>query len=236
MNIPTSNNKNYNNNNKKTIERLLILRVIRYNNKYVAFILINSYDIKNKIESMFAKPATAFIRYENFKNIIENDDDEKDNFKNMCNKNVENENPTENLYFLTSLKDNEISQMNLKKNFVGFQLITSLGLNNINIDKFNKDSLNYEKTLNSPIIENMLDKELNETAEKLHSYLKNYCQLTLTTPIETEYNKYYYKLIVQRRVLNFSGFEKFKQVLNLGTKIHRFSIANNNVMENNDTL
>ena len=47
--------------------------------------------------------------------------------------------------------------MNLKKNFVGFQLITSLGLNNINIDKFNKDSLNYEKTLNSPIIENMLD-------------------------------------------------------------------------------
>jgi hypothetical protein len=31
-------------------------------------------------------------------------------------------------------------------------------------------------------------------------------------------------------------FEKFKQVLNLGTKIHRFTIANNNVIENNDTL
>ena len=113
-------------------------------------------------------------------------------------------------------------------------MITSLGLNNINIDKFNKDSLNYEKTLNSPIIENMLDKELNETAEKLHSYLKNYCQLTLTTPIETEYNKYYYKLIVQRRVLNISGLEKFKQVPNLNK--YRFSITNNNVMENNDTL
>ena len=42
--------------------------------------------------------------------------------------------------------------------------------------------------------------------------------------------------MVQRRVLNISGLEKFKQVLNLGTKIHRFSITNNNVMENNDTL
>ena len=62
----------------------------------------------------------------------------------MRNKNFDNENPTENLYFLTSLKDNEISQMNLNF-FVGFQLITSLELNNINIDKFNKDSLNYEK-------------------------------------------------------------------------------------------
>ena len=35
---------------------------------------------------MFAKPATAFIRYEYFKNIIENDNNEKDNFKSMCNK------------------------------------------------------------------------------------------------------------------------------------------------------
>jgi hypothetical protein len=33
-------------------------------NKYVAFIIINSFDIKNKIEAMFAKPAKAFIRYE----------------------------------------------------------------------------------------------------------------------------------------------------------------------------
>ena len=38
------------------------------NNKYAALIIINSYDIRNQIEAMFAKPATAFIRYEHFKN------------------------------------------------------------------------------------------------------------------------------------------------------------------------
>jgi hypothetical protein len=185
---------------------------------------------------MFAKPATAFIRYEHFKNIIENDNYEKDNFKNMCNKNVDNEEPTDNLYFLTSLKDNEISQMKLKKIFVGFQLITSLGLNNISIDKYNKDSLNYEKKLNSPVNENTLDKELNDTAEKIYLFLKDYCQITKNTPIQNEYNNYYYKLIIQRRVLNISGLDKFKNVLNLGTKIHRFSITNNNIMENNESL
>ena len=145
MNTPTFTNNNYNNNNNnKTIERLLILRSIRFNNKYVALIIINSHDIKIQIEAMFAKPATAFIRYEHFKNVIDDDNNEKNEFKNMCNQNIDNEIPTDNLYFLTSLKDNEISQINLNF-FVGFQLITSLGLNNITIDKFNKDSLNYEK-------------------------------------------------------------------------------------------
>jgi hypothetical protein len=47
-------------------------------------------------------------------------------------------------------------------------LITLLGLNNITVDKFNKDSLNYEKQLNNPVNENLLDNELNDTAEKLH--------------------------------------------------------------------
>ena len=65
----------------------------------------------------------------------------------MCNKNFENEDETDNLYFLTSLKDNEVSQMKLKQNFQGFQLITSLGLNNITIDKYNRDCLNYDKEL-----------------------------------------------------------------------------------------
>jgi len=202
----------------------------------VAFVIINSFDIKNKIEAMFAKPATAFIRYEYFKHIIENDDDEKDNFTNMCNRNVDNENPTDNLYFLTSLKQSEITQMKLNKNFVGFQLITSLGINNISMDKFNRDSLNYEKQLNTPVNENLLDNELNDTAEKLHSFLKNYCQSTVTTPIQSEYNNYHYKLIIQRRVLNTSGLEKFKNILNLGKNIHRFTITNNDIMENNETL
>ena len=92
---------------------MLILRSIRFNNKYVALIIINSYGIKNQIEAMFAKPATAFIRYEHFKNVIDDDNNEKNEFKNMCNQNIDNEIPTDNLYFLTSLKDNEISQMNL---------------------------------------------------------------------------------------------------------------------------
>ena len=60
MNTPTFNNNN------KTQERFLILRAIRYKNKYVAIIIINSCDIKNQIESMFAKPATTFVRYDQY--------------------------------------------------------------------------------------------------------------------------------------------------------------------------
>ena len=68
----------------------------------------------------------------------------KNEFKNICNQNIDNVKPTDNLYFVTSLKDNEITQMKLKNNFQGFQLITFLGLNSIHIDKFNKVSLNYK--------------------------------------------------------------------------------------------
>ena len=210
---------------------MLILRSIRFNNKYVALIIINSYDIKNQIEAMFAKPATTFVRYEYFKNIIDDDNNEEKEFKNMCNQNIDNEKPTDNLYFVTSLKDNEITN-----NFQGFQLITFLGLNSIHTDKFNKDSFNYEKQLNSPIDEKLFDWELNDTAEKLLLYLKNYCQLTKNTPIQNEYNNYHYKLIVQRRVLTTNGKDKFSKLLNLGSKIHRFTITNHTMMENNDTL
>ena len=115
-------------------------------------------------------------------------------------------------------------------------MITFLGLNSIHTDKFNKDSLNYEKQLNSPIDEKLFDWELNDTAEKLLLYLKNYCQLTKNTPIQNEYNNYHYKLIVQRRVLNTNGKDKFSKLLNLGSKIHRFTITNHTMMENNDTL
>ena len=48
-------------------------------------------------------------------------------------------------------------------------MITFLGLNSIHTDKFNKDSLNYEK-LNSPIDEKLFDWELNDTAEKNHLF------------------------------------------------------------------
>jgi hypothetical protein len=241
MNTPTFNNNNYNNNNnnnnKKTQERFLILRAIRYKNKFMAIIIINSYDIKNQIESMFAKPATTFVRYDQYKSIIDNDNIEKTKFKEMCYKNFENEDETDNLYFLTSLKDNEISQMKLKQNFQGFQLITSLGLHNITFDKYNRDCLNYDKELNSPINVNMLDEEINETAEKIHSFLKNYCAITKTTPIQSQYTNYYYTLIKQRRNLNDNGVEKFQKLLNLGYKIHRFNpMINNTSIENNETL
>ena len=32
--------------------------------------IINSYDIKNQIEAMFAKPATTFVRYDQFKILL----------------------------------------------------------------------------------------------------------------------------------------------------------------------
>jgi hypothetical protein len=41
--------------------------------------------------------------------------------------------------------------------------------------------------------------------------------IKLMTRIQTEYNNYYSKLIIQRRVINISGLEKFKNVLNLCT-------------------
>jgi hypothetical protein len=183
-----------------------------------------------------SQPATTFIRYKDFKNIIDNDNNEKDEFKNMCNQNIDSEKPTDNLYFVTSLKDNEITQMKLKNNFQGFQLITFLGLNSIHTDKIHKDSSNYEKQLNSPIDEKLFDEEINDTAKKLHSYLINYCQITKNTPIQNEYNNYHYKLIVQRRILTTNGKDKFSKLLNLGSKIHRFTITNHTMMENRDTL
>ena len=51
--------------------------------------------------------------------------------------------------------------MKLKQNFQGFQLITSLGINDISIDKYNKDCINYDKQLKSPINFNILDEEIN---------------------------------------------------------------------------
>ena len=58
-------------------------------------------------------------------------------------------------------------------------MITSLGLNNINIDKFNKDSLNYEKTLNSPVIENGLN---NINIDKFNKDSLN-SEKTLNSPV-----------------------------------------------------
>ena len=45
---------------------------------------------------MFAKPATTFIRYDQFKNIIDNDNNDKNKFKAMCINNTNNE--EENVY------------------------------------------------------------------------------------------------------------------------------------------
>jgi len=154
----------------------------------------------------------------------------------MCNNNSNNEEETDNLYFLTSLKNNEISQMKLKNNLLGFQLITHIGLTDISTDKFHKDSLNYEKELNSPLIENLFEKELNETAENLLQFLKDYCKGTEERPLPSAYNPFYYKLIIQKRQINEKGINKFKELLNLGVKIHRFSTVNNNIIENNETF
>ena len=54
---------------------------------------------------MFAKPATTFVRYDQYKNIIDNDNIEKTKFKEMCNKNFENEDETDNLY-MSGIGDN----------------------------------------------------------------------------------------------------------------------------------
>ncbi len=53
--------------------------------------------------------------------------------------------------------------------------------------------------------------------QKNYFFKRNNCQSTETTQIQTEYNSYYSKLIIQRRVTNISGLEKFKNVLNLCT-------------------
>ena len=96
----------------------------------------------------------------------------------MSNNNFNNEEPTDNMYFLTSLKDNEISSMKLKTNFTGFQLITYLGLKDVNIDKFHRDSINHDRELNTPINEKLFESDLNKTAEDLLIFLRNYCEET----------------------------------------------------------
>ena len=84
--------------------------------------------------------------------------------------------------FIFALKDNEISSMKLKSNLAGFQLITHLGLRNISPDKFHRDSINYEKQLNSPLIESSFDNELNGTAEKLLILKSILCEKSLDSP------------------------------------------------------
>lgn len=185
---------------------------------------------------MFAKPATTFVRYDQFKNIINDDNNEKNKFKEMCMKNVNNEEENDNLYFLTALKDSEISSMKLKSNFAGFQIITYEGLLNISMEKFHRDSINYEKQLNSPLIESSFENELNDTAGKLLNFVREYCEKSLQSPMDSDYNKYYYKLIIQRRKVNYNGLEKFRQLLNLGIRIHRYNPVNNSTIENNDEL
>ena len=159
---------------------------------------------------MFAKPATTFVRYDQFKNIIDDDNNEKNKCKEMCINNINNEDENDNLYFLTALKkDSEISSMKLKSNSAGFQIITYQGLLNISRDKFYRDSINYEKQLNSPLIESSFENELNDTAEKLLNCLREYCQKSLESPKQSDYNNYYYKLIIQRRKVNDTGLQKF---------------------------
>jgi hypothetical protein len=44
-------------------------------------------------------------------------------------------------------------------------------------------------------------------------------------------------LILQKRKIDDVGMEKFKLLLNLGYRIHRFNpVINNSSIENNDTL
>ena len=76
-----------------------------------------SYDIKNQIESMFAKPASPFFDMNILKILLAMIIMKKMNLnicnQNICNQNIDNGEPTDNLYFLTSLKDNEITQRRL---------------------------------------------------------------------------------------------------------------------------
>ena len=231
-----NNNKSSTTSIKKSVERFLIVRSIKYNKQFIGIILLNSYDIKNRIEAYFAKPATAFIKYEEFQNILEDNNNEKNKFKEMSNNNFNNEEPTDNLYFLTSLKDNEISSMKLKSNFAGFQLITYLGLKDVNIDKFHRDSINHDRELNTPINEKLFESDLNKTAEDLLIFLRNYCEETKKNPIVSQYNNYYYSLIIQRRTINDLGITKFEKLLNLSTRIHRYSPIKNSIIENNDSF
>ena len=196
--------------------------------------IINSYDIKNQIEAMFAKPATTFVRYDQFKILLMMIIMKKINLKKCVL--INNEEEYDNLYFLTALKDSEISSMKIKSNFLGFQLITHQGLLNISPDKFHRDSINYEKQLNSPLIESSFDNELKDTAEKLLKFLRVYCQKSLESPKQSDYNNYYYTLIIQRRKVNDAGLQKFQQLLNLGVRIHRFNPINNSTIENYDSL
>ena len=75
---------------------------------------------------------------------------------------------------------------------------------------------NYDSIMsNFSFIDSSDDNTINSELIKRSAYNKNiinYCAITKTTPIQSQYTNYYYTLIKQRRNLNDNGIQKFTKI------------------------
>lgn len=185
----------------------------------MALVIINSYDVKDYIEINLSEPATGFIRYENVEKLV--GDTEINNCNIMFANNKKNVEYNDNILFALKLNATEMNSCKLKKYPLGFQLITKVGLDNINSSKWHRNCCGNNGNLLNRIINDNLTKEINKTKIDTLNYLNEYCAQSLLSPIHGKYGYYNYDLILQRKNLTNIAVDKLKGIINLADIIHR---------------
>jgi hypothetical protein len=222
------------NSTKNILRKILIARrLVDKDNNTQALIIINGYDTKEYIEQNLSEPATAFVRYSNIEEYLGNL--EFNNCNTMFINNKSNKELSDNLLFALKLSTNEMIHCKLKKNPEGFQIITKIGLNNININKFHRNCCNNNGELHNPINNDNLTTEMEKTKLDLSKYLKHFCLNTQEVPLSSKYGDFDYTLHFQEKYLTDIAIKKLENVICMADKIHRkvFEIDDNNqIMEN----
>ena len=221
---------------KKVLRKCLIARVlVDTNNITLALIIINGYDVKEYIEQNISEPATAFVRYSTVEESLEKL--ELNNCNNMFLNNKTNNESNDNILFALKLSSNEMMQCKLKKYPEGFQIITKVGLNNINISKFHKNCCGNNGELHNIINNNNLSKEMEKSKLDLKIYLKEFCLKSQEVPLESIYGEFDYTLHLQKKILSEIAVKKLENIICLADKVHRkvYEINDSNQkMENLD--
>lgn len=96
---------------------------------------------------------------------------------------------------------NYLIHCKLKKNPERFQIITKIGLNNIDINKFHKNCSNSNGELHNPLNNDNLTIEMEKTKLDLSKYLKYFCLNTQEVPLSSKYGDFDYTLHLQQKYL-----------------------------------
>ena len=196
----------------------------------IGIVIINGYDVKNYIEQNLSEPATGFIRYNNIENAL--GDLEIKNCNIMFSNKKDTTEINDNLLFSLKLKPSELNDCKLKKHPEGCQIITQIGIYNVNNEKWHRTSCGLDGNLLNPIDNTKLKEEMESTQKSTLSYLRTFCGETLKNPISTTYGPINYTLILQKRTLSNVAIKKFERILSLADRVHRKSYDDNTIMEN----